>query len=293
MFGDVGDPAQAGVGPEHLARPALHRDDPQLAADPEVVVEHPRELADRHAVPFGDRVEPDERLELRVEHRAVEQRRRRSGWGGRAPRLPCRTAPRLPSRTPSSTRTCTGARRRPGCRTAARRCRRASPRSGAASRRRGCGRAGPSSRRSTSRRSRRRRPTPRMPCSGPNSAFTRDLSVAVHRVDERLARREHAALVVTIPTVRPAQLAPRVAHERVVAEHASAASMRAARGRGARRRRAATRRSAAPRRPRRGTLRGSRSDELRLGAGRDQVRLRFAREEVLDGGDAARRRGRR
>ena len=44
----------------------------RFGADAEVVVEEPRELADRHAVAHRDRIQPDERLESRNEHRAFD-----------------------------------------------------------------------------------------------------------------------------------------------------------------------------------------------------------------------------
>ena len=63
------------------ARPALHRHDLELGADAELLVEEPRQLADRHAVPHRDRILADERLESRLEHRPFDRRRRRSDSG--------------------------------------------------------------------------------------------------------------------------------------------------------------------------------------------------------------------
>ena len=40
---------------------------------PNALVEEPRELADRHAVPHRDRIQADERLEARLEHRALDR----------------------------------------------------------------------------------------------------------------------------------------------------------------------------------------------------------------------------
>ena len=83
MFGDGITHGSAGLVGVHVAPPALHRHDLERGADAEVLVEEPRQLADRHAVPHRDRELADERLEARHEHRALRRRRRRSDWADR------------------------------------------------------------------------------------------------------------------------------------------------------------------------------------------------------------------
>ena len=61
MFGDGMHPRQAGLVEVHRAPPAVHRHDVERAADAELVVEQPRQLADRHAVAQRNRELPDER----------------------------------------------------------------------------------------------------------------------------------------------------------------------------------------------------------------------------------------
>jgi hypothetical protein len=56
----------------HLAAPALHGDDFELRAQTESLVEQPRQLADRHAVPHGQLVQADERLVAFLEHRSFD-----------------------------------------------------------------------------------------------------------------------------------------------------------------------------------------------------------------------------
>ena len=63
-----------------------------VGADAEVLVEQPRQLADRHAVAHRDRKLPDERLEAGHEHRRLRRRRRRSDSADRrrSTGTPCR-----------------------------------------------------------------------------------------------------------------------------------------------------------------------------------------------------------
>ena len=65
----------------HRPAPALHRDDLEVGADAERVVEEARELADGHAVPHRNRIQADERLEPVHQHRPFDARRRQSGFG--------------------------------------------------------------------------------------------------------------------------------------------------------------------------------------------------------------------
>ena len=56
-----------------LALPAFHRHDLEIGADAEVLVEEPRQLADRHPVAHRNRILPDERLEPVDEHRPFDR----------------------------------------------------------------------------------------------------------------------------------------------------------------------------------------------------------------------------
>ena len=72
MFGDGITHGTSGVVVIHLPLPAVHRHDFEVGADAEVIVEEPRELADRHPVPHRDRVLADERLEAANQHRPFD-----------------------------------------------------------------------------------------------------------------------------------------------------------------------------------------------------------------------------
>ena len=83
------------VVPVHLARPAFHRHDLEVGANP--LVEVQRQLRDRHAVPHRHPELPDEPLESRLERRPFDAQARRWGWAGRtrSPGLPARAAARM------------------------------------------------------------------------------------------------------------------------------------------------------------------------------------------------------
>ena len=66
------DPRQPGLVVSTSRAASRHRHDLELGADAEVIVEEPRQLADRHAVPHRDRILADERLEPALEHRAFD-----------------------------------------------------------------------------------------------------------------------------------------------------------------------------------------------------------------------------
>ena len=89
------DPWQPGLVEEHRARPTLHRDDVNRGRDPEMVVEEPRQLADRHAVAHRDRELTDERRPCRVERGSLD-RVPPIGFGRShtTTRMPCRRAAR-------------------------------------------------------------------------------------------------------------------------------------------------------------------------------------------------------
>ncbi len=57
----------------HRALPPGEGHDAQLAVDALLRGEQPRQLADRHPVPYGERIASDERGEGGVEHRALDR----------------------------------------------------------------------------------------------------------------------------------------------------------------------------------------------------------------------------
>src|SRR5262249_31996187 len=67
-------PGKPGVLPEHGTAPTAHGHHDELAADGVLLVEIGRQLADRHAVTDGQGIQPDERLECRIGHVALEYR---------------------------------------------------------------------------------------------------------------------------------------------------------------------------------------------------------------------------
>src|SRR6516164_11767009 len=62
------DPRYACLIEVHLAAPPLHRKHLEVGADAELVVEKPRQLANRHAVTHRDRIEADKRFITALEH---------------------------------------------------------------------------------------------------------------------------------------------------------------------------------------------------------------------------------
>ena len=138
MFGEVSDPLQAGVGPDHRPPPAVHRTTRRRAPIPKRSLNERGQFADRHAVAHRNRIEPDERFERRLEHRAFDVVAADRIGAVEHPKLFTVVFCALAWRKPSSRCTCTRASRRLGCRRAARRRRQASPRVGWRSRRRGC-----------------------------------------------------------------------------------------------------------------------------------------------------------
>ena len=72
MFGDGSTHGRPVSSKYIAARPAVHRHDVDRGVDAEVIVEEPRQLADRHAVPHRDRELADERRVRRVERRALD-----------------------------------------------------------------------------------------------------------------------------------------------------------------------------------------------------------------------------
>ena len=60
------------VVPIHVARPALHRHHLELGAEAMVLVEQPRQLADRHAVAHGHAIKPDEGFVAGLQGRAFD-----------------------------------------------------------------------------------------------------------------------------------------------------------------------------------------------------------------------------
>src|SRR5262249_10287652 len=65
------DEGQARVRPAHRARPSQTGDDGQIATEAFLEVEHPRQLADGHPVPVGQRVEAHEAPEPRLDQVAL------------------------------------------------------------------------------------------------------------------------------------------------------------------------------------------------------------------------------
>ena len=67
------DPRRPGLVVVHRTLPPLHRHDVEVCANAEVLVEEPRQLANRHPVTHRNRIEPDERLEARLQHRPFDR----------------------------------------------------------------------------------------------------------------------------------------------------------------------------------------------------------------------------
>ena len=134
MLGDGRTHGSAGLVEEHRARPALHRHDVDRCRDPEMVVEEPRQLADRHAVAHRDRELADERRIRRVERGSLDRDHRRSDSADRTRRRGCRAGGRRAGSSPSCRCRCRCACRHPGDRRRGRRRRRASRGSARASR---------------------------------------------------------------------------------------------------------------------------------------------------------------
>ena len=201
MFGDGFTHGEPGVVEPVVAPPVLHRHDGQVGADAPLAVEQPRQLADRQAVadrhrqvadeavaagvlrrPFDveavDRVRPIEHDDRQLARRRFLHARRRSSPGR-----------------------CRSARRRPADRRRRRRGRRASRRSAAASRRRANGSCRPvfSSRDDSTVSS----ASPRMPCSGLNSATSVTPGACASRSIVLAPSRERPVWFVSRPTRLP------------------------------------------------------------------------------------------